>query len=165
MVYKGDLKRQVRGVFALMSTSPKLLIFLLFNILMRIGAYNLDHYGGKETTNLRRLVNLEKTQSEDAMEIIRSKPALLKRIVKSCSCGNRHGCHCQEDDRNQNAESDNAGKLFARLRRLKPLSIQVAMSRKWKKSQAGRYPGHQTGRPGRQAGRYAMCKYYRNYLR
>ena len=72
-----------------MSTSPKLLIFLLFNILMRIGAYNLDHYDGKETTNLRRLVNLEKTQSEDAMEIIRSKPALLKRIVKSCSCGNR----------------------------------------------------------------------------
>ena len=90
---------------------------------MRIGAYNLDHYGGKETTNLRRLVNLEKTQSKDAMEIIRSKPALLKRIVKSCSCGNRHGSHCQEDDRNQNAESDNAGKLFARLRRLKPLSI------------------------------------------
>ena len=123
MVYKGDLKSSVRGVFALMSTSPKLLFFLLFNILMRIGAYNLDHYGGKETTNLRRLVNLEKTQSKDAMEIIRSKPALLKRIVKSCSCGNRHGCHCQEDDRNQNPESDNAGKLFARLRRLKPFSI------------------------------------------
>ena len=119
MVYKGDLKSSVRGVFALMSTSPKLLIFLLFNILMRIGAYNLDHYGGKETTNLRRLVNLEKTQSKDAMEIlirlIRSKPALLERIVKSCSCGNRHGCHCPE--------SDNAGKLFARLRRLKPFSI------------------------------------------
>ena len=138
MVYKGDLKSSVRGVFALMSTSPKLLIFLLFNILMRIGAYNLDHYGGKETTNLRRLVNLEKTQSKDAMEIIRSKPALLKRIVKSCSCGNRHGCNCQEDDRNQNPESDNAGKLFARLRRLKLFSNRLRCPESRKKS----YPGH-----------------------
>ena len=105
-----------------MSTSPKVLILLLFT--PRFEAYNPNRYEDEEPFT---------TEMQDAREGTLSKTPQVSRVIKrSCSCGGYvptknqdcPDCHkaINSDEENLGgSSSEDAMKLFFRLRRLKPI--------------------------------------------